>query len=879
MAAVALMGLLDPESVQSFFEEVLVRNDPSLNLIASALLADLECDELNPLLFFTTGDTVQYYALDPAPHHLLACEYARSGKRIRLAVCRAAGRYALHSVLAQILFGDSLRQDPASLMAEEWDILFKGLIEEKKWVTLRSLIFSAPLPQVVTALHAIRGSGWKPSGDDCCIWETVIETLPDSWMYSLPSISPDITIGPGRGLVTRHAFSSDGRLLATGSCDGSVQVWQIGNGVLTATFQTEEKTVKSIVFSVDNRFLICGEGSSRYTCRDAGSGAIIWEFRVSGSADGCSALSPDGSFFVVSRTTEQLAVISVCDGTLLRPLSMFQSPVTALMVSQDNAVVFAGCADGSLCTVSLTDGSKETLLKGRDDPVRTLGLSAKDETVTVIFDTAFPILVDRSGKVLKTYIGHSGRVTVAAIATDSSHLAVAGAGRILKIWNCNVSAPARSLPISTKRITSCVFTPDGSSLAIGYNNGTIRLIRAGDEGPEWEHRGHRKGITSLEISADGTLLFSTGWDRSVRLWDIKTGELERTLVSETGIVTGIALLDNGNVIVAGYSGGDVRFYRRDNGEIVRAFTRYSRTMRVVASNESGSILAFAGEDNTLWCWNSVDDSVKSCEGLTGPPHSLSFIPGEDILVSGGWDGKVRLWDMSKGTLLATLAGHTSTITSCAGSSDGLIIATGSNDRTLRIWSRVSRRGIRVIHDSRTEVGAVVFSPDGCHLVAAGSDEIIRVYTMPDGTRDFDIPGIPGAVTVLAFTDDGHLLVAGYDTGILVLISWIERKIIQTIHAHSGPVTGIGVVKGGRNVVTGGGDGFLRVWALPMATDLAGKTIEDIPIASGLECSTPPGKDREQWRFLRAVLSARFSNEIELCSHLMETGAFDIQIVG
>jgi WD40 repeat protein len=267
---------------------------------------------------------------------------------------------------------------------------------------------------------------------------------------------------------------------------------------------------------------------------------------------------------------------------------MFPSPVTALRVSQDSAVVFAGCADGSLCTVSLTDGSEVTLLKkGRGDPVRTLGLSANEETVTMIFDTACPILVDRSGKVLQTYIGHTGRVTVAAIATDSSRLAVAGAGRILNIWNYNVSAPVRSLPISTKRITSCVFTPDGSSLAIGYYNGTIRLIRAGDEGPEWEHRRHRKGITSLEISADGALLFSTGWDRSVRLWDTKTGELERTLFSETGIVTGIALLDNGNVIVAGYSGGDVRFYRRDNGEIVRAFTRYSRTMRAVASNESG----------------------------------------------------------------------------------------------------------------------------------------------------------------------------------------------------------------------------------------------------------------------------------------------------
>ena len=72
---------------------------------------------------------------------------------------------------------------------------------------------------------------------------------------------------------------------------------------------------------------------------------------------------------------------------------------------------------------------------------------------------------------------------------------------------------------------------------------------------------------SLAISPDGAFLLSNGWDRSVRLWDVKTGEPEPTLVRESGGVAGIALVDNGNIIAAGYSGGAVTLCRSETGRI------------------------------------------------------------------------------------------------------------------------------------------------------------------------------------------------------------------------------------------------------------------------------------------------------------------------
>ena len=173
---------------------------------------------------------------------------------------------------------------------------------------------------------------------------------------------------------------------------------------------------------------------------------------------------------------------------------------------------------------------------------------------------------------------------------------------------------------------------------------------------------------------------------------------------------------------------------------------------------------------------------------------------------------------------------------------------------------------------------MAFSPDGCHLAAAGSDEKIRVYTVPDGTQDRDILGIAGAVTALAFTPDGQILVAGYDTGTLTLISWTERRIIHTIHSHSGPVTGVVVLPGGEPLLPEARR-LSACLAPSPGTSLAGKTMEDIARAADIERARAQGKDRDQWRFLRTILSARFSSEIELCAGPMGTGEFDIQIVG
>ena len=142
-----------------------------------------------------------------------------------------------------------------------------------------------------------------------------------------------------------------------------------------------------------------------------------------------------------------------------------------------------------------------------------------------------------------------------------------------------------------------------------------------------------------------------------------------------------------------------------------------------------------------------------------------------------------------------------------------------------------------------------------------------------------MPDLPGKVTALAFTADGCILAAGYDTGTCALFSVPERSLIRTVPAHSGAVTGLAILPDGRTLVTTGADGLCRFHALPCTQFLVHASLADIPAAvpAGEQPVRGPGPDPAA--FHRALLAARFRGEIGICPPMDTAGCYDIQIVG
>ena len=150
--------------------------------------------------------------------------------------------------------------------------------------------------------------------------------------------------------------------------------------------------------------------------------------------------------------------------------------------------------------------------------------------------------------------------------------------------------------------------------------------------------------------------------------------------------------------------------------------------------------------------------------------------------------------------------------------------------------------------------------------------------LPEGIPAPAIPSLPGKITSLAFASEGRILVAGLDTGSVLVYSCTGRNLLKSIPAHNAEVTGIIVLPGGEAILTSGLDGQVRQWSLPWTRHLSGTVPEDIQLVAGYE-RTSRANDRARWTFLHHMLKARFISTIELCTSPAEERRYEIQIVG
>ncbi|KAF3060009.1 F-box/WD repeat-containing protein 7 [Daldinia childiae] len=184
----------------------------------------------------------------------------------------------------------------------------------------------------------------------------------------------------------------------------------------------------------------------------------------------------------------------------------------------------------------------------------------------------------------------------------------------------------------------------------------------------------------------------------------------------------------------------------------------------------------------------------------------AMVPWEDILVSGGCDRDVRVWDMTSGRCLYTLRGHTSTVR-CLKMSDANTAISGSRDTTLRVWD--IRQGVckNVLVGHQASVRCLEIKGD---IVVSGSyDATAKIWSISEGRCLHTLSGHFSQIYAIAF--DGHRVVTGsLDTSVRV---WDAHTgdAIAVLQGHTSLVGQLQLR--GNTLVTGGSDGSVRVWSL------------------------------------------------------------------
>lgn len=297
-------------------------------------------------------------------------------------------------------------------------------------------------------------------------------------------------------------------------------------------------------------------------------------------------------------------------------------------------------------------------------------------------------------------------------------------------------ALAQTLSGNTRPVWSAILSPDGKTLMSGGDDrdatGKLYPIKIWDmqTGQVVRTLDHHRGeIRSLSLSQNGQILASSSGDNTIDIWDVATGKLIRTLEGHTAPVWSVALSQDGQTAISGSADKTVRIWDLRTGNS-RTLSEHTATVYSVALSPDGKTIASGSEDKTIRIWDFATGELIRTLGEPGghrdTVRSVVFSPDGKQIASAGWDGFVKLWDATTGQLLQTFEGHTDRVDTVA-FLNNRTLASGSLDKTIRLWDTQTGKSLQTIPAHSDWVLSLTAQPADRTLVSSSNDATIKLW--------------------------------------------------------------------------------------------------------------------------------------------------------
>jgi WD40 repeat protein len=530
--------------------------------------------------------------------------------------------------------------------------------------------------------------------------------------------------------------------------------------------------------------------------------------------------------------------------------------------------------------------------RGGDRPVNAMRFSPDGQTLlTVSQDFLMRLWETKTGRLLHQVLPGSGSASSdvgIAFSPDGTQIALSGMERaaagydpVRLVVDATSGKELRRLPATDRYIgPNLAFTPDGKSLISLGDSGVFHIeeIRSGVEvlhrefprdgtgsmtlSPDgklvaiwtgantrklylWDWQGAdeprglkvpRQRVGKLVFSPDGKALLGCGnFEPFVYEWDVATGELKHEIALRDDITPSslaftpdgqtIAVSDSGNQRGKNFSGG-VLLLERGTGEMVRELpTPGMGANHVVFSPDSRWLAAVAGVGVRFWDWRSGEEVAAGSAGHLGGIDQIATAPG-GLIATASDDHTVRIWDAAIGIERRRLP-HGHWVRAVAVSPDGRFLASSSLDNSVRLWDISSGKEVYKLPGHGLNGGhrTVGFTPDGRRFLSFGDDLFLRIWDVRTGKALTEnavwSPGVaeagaaapagPKMLGPAAFTPDGQHLVATRGASFHI-IETATGRIERSVEHPGGHVMSLAVAPDGRTFATSG-------WGRPIQRNL------------------------------------------------------------
>ncbi|KAK0108690.1 hypothetical protein ONS95_003482 [Cadophora gregata] len=447
---------------------------------------------------------------------------------------------------------------------------------------------------------------------------------------------------------------------------------------------------------------------------------------------------------------------------------------------------------------------------------------------------------------LFVYDGQKDKTGTVAISPNGKMIASGSDDASVMVWNTETRAILFNLEGHTRWVNTVVYSPNGQIIASGSMDETIRLWNASSGAELRILQGNLSCINAIAFSPDGKSLASATFDWLVRIWDLSRSDVQLILDGHSGPVNTVRFSPDGNQVVSGSDDMTVKVWNLTSGTESITLKGHLKKVSAVTFSPDARRIVSGSEDKTVRVWDVSQRTLLSTLEHNSGINAVCYSPNGHLLVAGAYNDELRLWDAGTGESKGKLAdfvpqqlgssavekdaelvpnsldatrdygkAHGSAVLCLTLSSDQLLVASGSQDSDIKVWTKAGMEQAKLVgHSGR--ITRLSFHPNGHMLASASVDSTVSLWNVSTGVMLHSLRGHTDGVQDIQFSSDGNLLASCSADKTIRLWDTLSGAAMDPLEGHADTVTRIVFSPDGCLLASCSADTTVRLWDVKTA---------------------------------------------------------------